>query len=104
MRLVDTLAAAVLPGRQPPGNGGAIGRSDLLSSPLSQRFFGSRVRAIATLAGDTPLRKLVFGPDRPPDPEAPRGAQIAAHKFPGELHRRLAEMAPYQDQPQAATG
>jgi hypothetical protein len=55
-------------------------------------------------SGDTPLRNMVFGPDRPPDPEAPEGAQIAANQFPGELHRRLAEMAPYLEPTQAAAG
>jgi hypothetical protein len=72
---------------------------------LYRGFFGSRVRAIATLvSGDTPLRKLVFGPDRPPDPDAPEGAQIAANQFPGEPNRRLAETALYLEPTQAATG
>jgi len=72
---------------------------------LSQWGFGTRVRPFATHAsGDTPLRTMVFGPDRPPDPDALLSAQIAANKFPGESSRRLAETATYPDPIQAAAG
>ncbi len=47
---------------------------------------------------------MVFGPDRPPDPDALLSAQIAANKFPGESSRRLAETATYPDPIQAAAG
>jgi putrescine transport system substrate-binding protein len=42
---------------------------------------------------------MVFGSDRPPDSDAPLSAPIAAHEFPGELPRRLAEMVTYSRQP-----
>lgn len=47
---------------------------------------------------------MVFGSDRPPDPDALLSAQIAANQFPGELLRRLAEIAPYPDLTEAASG
>jgi hypothetical protein len=46
---------------------------------------------------------MVFGSDRPPDPDALFSAQIVANQFPGELLRRLAEKAPYPDPTQAAS-
>ena len=80
----------------------------LLSGPdnlLSRMGFGTRVRAIETArSGNTALRTMIFGSDRPPDPDALDGAQIAVHRFPGVFHRRLAEMAPYPDPTDAATG
>ena len=45
---------------------------------------------------------MVFGSERPPDPDARLSAQIAANQFPGELPRRLAETAPYPDPTKAA--
>ena len=42
---------------------------------------------------------MVFGSDRPPDPDARLGAQIAANQFPGELSRRLAETKLYPTSP-----
>ena len=45
---------------------------------------------------------MVFGSERPPDPDAPSSAQIAAPEFPGELPRRLAETATYPDLAYAA--
>jgi hypothetical protein len=47
---------------------------------------------------------MVFGSDRPPDPDALLSAPIAASQVPGELPRRLAEPANYPDPPQAAAG
>jgi hypothetical protein len=47
---------------------------------------------------------MVFGLDRPPDPDALKSAQIAANQFPGELLRRLAAKALYPDLTQAAIG
>jgi len=45
--------------------------------------FGSRVRPFETLGtGNTPLRTMVFGSERPPDPDAPLSAEIAANPSP----------------------
>jgi hypothetical protein len=45
---------------------------------------------------------MVFGSERPPDPDAPLSAQIAANQLPGELPRRMAETATYPDPTKAA--
>jgi hypothetical protein len=47
---------------------------------------------------------MVSGSDRPPDPDAPSSAKIAANQFPGEMSRRLAEMAVYPGLTEAAAG
>lgn len=47
---------------------------------------------------------MVFGSDRPPDPDARFRAKIAANQFPGESSRRLAKMAVYPDLTEAAAG
>jgi hypothetical protein len=73
------------------------------SNLLSRLGFGSRVRANRNArSGDTPLRNMVYGSDRPPDPVAPLSAQIAANQFPGESSRRLADTALYPDPAEAA--
>ena len=71
---------------------------------LSRLGFGTRVRAIENArSGNTPLRTMIFGSDRPPDPDALNSAQIAVHRFPG-ASRRLAELAAYPDLNPAAIG
>jgi hypothetical protein len=47
---------------------------------------------------------MIFGSDRPPDPDALDSAQIAVHRFPGVCHRRLAELAAYPALNPAAIG
>jgi hypothetical protein len=82
-----------------------VAAQNIAANLLSLGGFGSRVRPFDRRDfEDTPLRNMVYGPDEPPDPLALQSAEIAAHAFPGELHRRLAGMAPYPDPSEAAAG